>query len=75
MTMSDIDEADELLLAAETGAARCMAHGHRFDGTGTVPVVVELPGEKLEVYCRSCAEHYDKEVVREGSENTERTDE
>jgi len=59
------ERADELLRAAVTGAARCLSHGHRFDGTGREPVVVEKPGGTLEVACRTCAEHYDQTIVRE----------
>jgi len=68
-----MDKADELLRAAHAGAAGCLAHGHRFETTSREPVVVERPGGNLEVFCRSCAEHYDEPIVRE-SATTENTD-
>lgn len=60
-----MNEPDELLRAAQTGAARCLSHGHRFEGTSREPVVVERPGGNHEVFCRSCAEHYGETIVRE----------
>jgi len=61
--MSEAD-AQKLLDAADAGAARCMAHGHRFGAVSTrEPVVVERPGGNLEVFCRTCAESYSESIV------------
>ena len=61
--MKDLDQAAKLLQAADTGAARCLAHGHTFDGDRE-PVIVEKAGGTLEVWCRECADYYDQEIVR-----------
>jgi diaminopimelate epimerase len=69
--MSDAD-ARKLLESAAAGAARCMAHGHRFGAVSTrEPVVVEKPGGTLEVMCRECAEHYGASIVLSRGEGRE----
>jgi len=45
--------------AAQNDEVRCLAHGHEFSDART-PVVVERPGEKYEVWCQKCADHYEK---------------
>ena len=60
--MSELDKADQLLQAAHTGGGRCLAHGHTFDVRE--PVVVSKVDDKLELWCRQCAEYYDQEIHR-----------
>lgn len=60
-------DARGLLESAQEGDARCLAHGHTFDGNDSrVPVVVKEADGELEVWCRTCAHHYDKQIALEG---------
>lgn len=54
------ERKQSLFNAAQNDEVRCLAHGHEFTGSRS-PVVVERPGEKHEVWCLKCAEHYGKE--------------
>lgn len=72
MTMTRKSElVRQHLEAAAAGAARCMAHGHRFDTTDREPVAVETTdGNHIEILCRSCAEHYgETPYCEDSSEN------